>query len=123
MTDSENRPGSFARSLRTLKRAVVAALAAVVTTLVLGAAGASADTSTGFVLRVTCGSETATIVSPTSPAAVGQDTSSTRVFVLAVGALFAPDRFPAGKVMLCDLENLTTGSSFEDLPFLITGAP
>jgi hypothetical protein len=109
--------------LRTLKRAVIAAFAALIAALVVAPAGASADTSTGFVLRITCGSETATIVSPTGPAAVGQDTSSTGVFVLAVGALFAPERFPAGKVMLCDLENLTTGSSFEDLPFLITGAP
>lgn len=123
MTGSGNRQASFARSLRTLKRAVAAAFAAVIATLVVGTAGASADTSTGFVLRITCGSETATIVSPTSPAAVGQDISSTRVFVLAVGALFAPERFPAGKVMLCDLENLTTGSSFEDLPFLVRGAP
>jgi N-methylhydantoinase B/oxoprolinase/acetone carboxylase alpha subunit len=123
MTESANRTASFAGSSRTLKQAVGAALAAVIATLLVGTAGASADTSTGFVLRITCGSETATIVSPTSPAAVGQDISSTRVFVLAVGALFAPERFPAGKVMLCDLENLTTGSSFEDLPFLVTGAP
>jgi hypothetical protein len=123
VTDSGNRPASFARSLRTLKRAIAAAFAAVIATLFVGAASASADTRTGFVLRITCGSETATIVSPTSPAAVGQDISSTRVFVVAVGALLAPERFPAGKVMLCDFENLTTGSSFEDFPFLITGAP
>jgi hypothetical protein len=123
MMDSGNRPASSARSLMTLKRAIAAAFAAVIATLLLGAAGASADTSTGFVLRITCGSETATIVSPTSPAAVGQDISSTQVFVVAVGALFAPERFPAGKVMLCDFENLTTGSSFQDFPFLITGAP
>jgi hypothetical protein len=123
MTGSGNRPASFARSSRTLKQAVAAAFAGVIATLIVGTAGASADTTTGFVLRITCGSETATIVSPTSPAAVGQDVSSTRVFVLAVGALSAPDRFPAGRVMLCDLENLTTGSSFEDLPFLVTGAP
>jgi hypothetical protein len=45
------------------------------------------------------------------------------VFVLAVGVLLAPERFPAGKVVLCDLENLTTGDSFEDLPFLLRGAP
>jgi hypothetical protein len=72
---------------------------------------------------ITCGSETTTIVSPTSPAAVGQDISSTAVFVLAVGALVAPERFPEGKVVLCDLKNLTTGSTFEDLPFLVRGAP
>jgi N-methylhydantoinase B/oxoprolinase/acetone carboxylase alpha subunit len=102
---------------------MTATFALVVAMLLIGAANASADTSTGFVLRITCGAETTTIVSPTSPAAVGQDISSTRVFVVAVGALFAPERFPAGKVMLCDFENLTTGSSFEDFPFLITGAP
>jgi hypothetical protein len=48
---------------------------------------------------------------------------STRVFVLAVGALLAPEGFPEGKVVLCDLENLTTGNTFEDLPFLRKGAP
>ncbi len=74
-------------------------------------------------IEITCGSETTTTVSPTSPAAVAQDVSSTRVFVLAVGAFFAPERFPEGKVVICDLENLTTGNSFEDLPFLIRGAP
>jgi hypothetical protein len=123
MTAAQNGSASFGASWRTLKRAVAATFAVVIATLLFGAAGASADTSTGFVLRITCGSETATIVSPTSPAAVGQDISSTRVFVVAVGALFAPERFPAGKVMLCDFENLTTGSSFEDFPFLITGGP
>jgi hypothetical protein len=123
MRDSENRARAFLPALRALKRSVAAALAAAVATLILGAAAASADTSTGFVFEITCGSETATLVSPTSPAAVGQDVESTRVFVLAVGAFFAPERFPAGKIMLCDLKNLTTGSSFEDLPFLITGAP
>ena len=91
--------------------------------MLVGASGASADTRTGFVLRITCGSETTTIVSPTSAAAVGQDVESTRVFVLAVGALLAPERFPEGKVVLCDLENLTTGNTYEDLPFLIKGAP
>jgi hypothetical protein len=109
--------------MRNFKRSVATACAAAIATLIAGVAGASADSSTGFVLRITCGSETATIVSPTSPAAVGQDIESTRVFVLAVGALFAPERFPAGKVVLCDLENLTTGDSFEDLPFLLKGAP
>jgi hypothetical protein len=124
MTNSGEWPASLARSpLKTLKRAVAATFAAVIAALLVGAADASADTSTGFVFRITCGSETATIVSPTGPAAVGQDTSSTQVFVLAYGALNAPQGFPTGKVMLCDLENLTTGSTFEDLPFLIVGAP
>ena len=123
MRDSENRRRPFSPSLKALKRSVAAAFAAAIATLIVGAAGAYADTKTGFVLRITCGSETTTIVSPTSPAAVGQDIESTRVFVLAVGALLAPERFPAGKVVLCDLENLTTGDSFEDLPFLLKGAP
>jgi hypothetical protein len=108
---------------RNLKRSGVAALAGAIAMLIAGVGGASADTSTGFVLLITCGSETTTVVSPTSPAAVGQDIESTDVVVLAVGALFAPEHFPAGKVVLCDLENLTTGSKFEDLPFLLTGAP
>jgi hypothetical protein len=123
MRDSAKQRPSIALSLRVIKRSVMAACAVAIASLVAGAAGASADTSTGFVLEVTCDSETTTIVSPTSPAAVGQDISSTSVFVLAVGALFAPERFPEGKVVLCDLENLTTGSSFEDLPFLVRGAP
>jgi hypothetical protein len=40
-----------------------------------------------------------------------------------VGALFAPERFPEGKVVICDLTNLTTEDTFEDLPFLVRGAP
>ena len=107
---------------RALKRSVVAGLAAAIVTLV-GAPGASADPTKGFVIRITCGSETTTTVSPTIPAAVAHDPASTQVFVLAVGAFFAPERFPEGKVVLCDLENLTTGNTFEDLPFLVRGAP
>ena len=123
MRDSENRRG-FLPSLSPLKRSVAAAaLAAAIATLIIGAGVASADTKTGFVLEITCGSETTTIVSPTGPAAVGQDIESTQVFVLAYGALFATEAFPEGKVVLCDLKNLTTGSSFEDLPFLLEGAP
>jgi hypothetical protein len=123
MTDSAKRRRSVALSLRALKRSLAAAFAIAIATLVAGAAGAYADTSTGFVLEITCGSETTTIVSPTGPAAVGQDISSTEVFVLAYGALFAPEQFPEGKVVLCDLKNLTTGNTFEDLPFLVTGTP
>ncbi len=122
MRDSKQRQRWPVRSSRRSKRLVATALLAATGTLG-AAAAASADTRTGYVLRITCGSETAMIVSPTSAAAVGQDISSTRVFVLAVGALTAPDRFPAGKVVLCDFENLTTGDSFEDLPFLMRGAP
>jgi hypothetical protein len=43
--------------------------------------------------------------------------------VLAVGAYLRPDQFPDGKVMLCDLHNLTTGSVYTGLPFLVRGAP
>ena len=109
--------------MKALKRSVVAALAAAIVTLVAGVGGASADPTKGFVIRITCGSETTTTVSPTIPAAVAHDPESTQVFVLAVGEFFAPERFPEGKVVLCDLENLTTGNTFEDLPFLIKGAP
>lgn len=123
MWGSESRPRPLAPSSKALKRSFAAAIATTIAALVVGVTGAAGDTSTGFVLTVSCGSETATIVSPTSPAAAGQDVASTRVFVLAVGALFAPEHFPAGKVVLCDLDNLTTGSSFEDLPFLVKGAP
>jgi hypothetical protein len=100
-------------------------IAVVLAVLVIGAGVASADTHTGFVLTITCdGGPTTTIVSPTDPAAAGQDVSSTQVFVLAYGAIFASSHFPAGKVQYCDLENLTTGNSFQDVPFLILqGAP
>jgi hypothetical protein len=123
MRESAEQRRSFAPRLRALRRSVAGAFAVAIATFIAGAGGASADTSTGFVIEITCGSETTTTVSPTSPAAVAQDISSTRVFVLAVGALFAPERFPEGKVVICDLENLTTGNSFEDLPFLVRGAP
>ena|SRR5918996_215866 len=123
MRESAQRRRRVAPSLRAFGRSAAAAFAVAIATLVAGAGGASADTSTGFVIEITCGSETTTTVSPTSPAAVAQDISSTRVFVLAVGALFAPERFPEGKVVICDLTNLTTGDSFEDLPFLVRGAP
>jgi hypothetical protein len=96
----------------------------VLAALILGAATASADPKTGFVLEVTCGSETATIISPSGPAAVGHDIESTEVFVVAVAAIEAPaGRFPVGKVMLCDFKDLTTGTRREDVPFLVTGAP
>jgi hypothetical protein len=102
----------------------MAACAAAITTLVVGAGAASADTHTGFVLTVTCGSNPPiTVVSPTGPAAASQDVSSTGVIILAYGAIFAPSSFPSGKVVLCDLVNLTTGNSFKDVPFLIQGAP
>jgi hypothetical protein len=108
---------------RTVKRAAAAAFVVVTAVLVMGAGVASADTHTGFVLTVTCGSTTTTVVSPTGPAAASQDVSSTGVIILAYGAIFAPSSFPSGKVVFCDLVNLTTGNSFQDVPFLIQGAP
>jgi hypothetical protein len=44
------------------------------------------------------------------------------VIVIAYGALSAPASFPAGKVVLCDVTNLTIESGFEDVPFLVEGA-
>jgi hypothetical protein len=104
-------------------RAVIAVCAAAIAILVVGAGAASADTHTGYVLTVTCGSITTTVVSPTGPAAASQDVSSTGVIILAYGAIYASSSFPAGKVEYCDLVNLTTGNSFQDVPFLIQGAP
>jgi hypothetical protein len=117
------RLGSFVSPTRALSRPVATAFAVAIATFVMGTGAASADTHTGFVLTITCGTTTTTVVSPTSPAAASQDVASTGVIVLAYGALFAPDRFPAGKVVLCDIFNQTTGNSFEDLPFLVPGAP
>lgn len=92
--------------------------------LLLASAGAaSADTHTGYVVTITCNGVTTTYVTPTSPAAVAQDVSSTAVAVLSYGAYLVPDHFPAGKVVYCDLDNLTTGNSYTDLPFLVVGAP
>jgi hypothetical protein len=102
---------------------VTAACAVALATLVMGAGVASADTHTGYVLTVTCGTTTTTVVSPTDPAAASQDVSSTGVIILAYGAIYASSSFPAGKVEYCDLTNLTTGNSYQDVPFLIQGAP
>jgi hypothetical protein len=85
----------------------------------VGGGVASADTHTGYVLTVTCGSTTTTVVSPTSPAAASQEIASTGVIVLAYGAIYASSSFPSGKVEYCDLDNLTTGNSYQDVPFLI----
>ena len=103
-------------------RGLTAACAAAISLLV-GAGVATADTHTGYVLTVTCGSTTTTVVSPTGPAAASQDVSSTGVIILAYGASYASSSFPAGKVVYCDLTNLTTGNSYQDVPFLIQGAP
>jgi hypothetical protein len=103
-------------------RGVMAACVAAIMMLV-GAGAASADTHTGYVLTVTCGSTTTTVVSPTGPAAASQDVESVKTIILAYGNIFAPSRFPAGKVVYCDLYNVTTDDLFEDVPFLIKGAP
>jgi hypothetical protein len=91
--------------------------------LLIAAPAATADTHTGYVVDITCDGVTTTYVTPTSPAAVAQDVSSTHVAVLSYGAYLVPDHFPAGKVVYCDLDNLTTGNSYTDLPFLVVGAP
>jgi hypothetical protein len=107
------------RTQRRLGSIVLSAITVLLVMLVLGAGVASADTHTGFVLTVTCGSTTTTVVSPTDPAAASQDIASSGVFVLAYGAIFASSHFPPAKVQYCDLVNLTTGHSFTNVPFLI----
>ncbi len=91
--------------------------------LLVAAPAAMADTHTGYVVEVTCNGVTTTYVTPTSPAAAAQDVSSARVAVFSYGAYLVPDHFPAGKVVYCDLNNLTTGNSYTGLPFLVVGAP
>ena len=95
----------------------------VVGLLLTAGPAAKADTHTGYVVNITCNGVTTTYVTPTSPAAVAQDVSSTRVAVFSYGAYLVPDHFPAGKVVYYDLNNLTTGSSYTDRPFLVVGAP
>jgi hypothetical protein len=123
MRDSDRRRGSSVSLRKAIRRPVAAAFAAAVAVVLMGTGVASADTGTGFVLTITCDGVTTTVVSPTGPAAASQDVSSTGVVILAYGALFAPGTFPVGKVVLCDIHNLTTGNSFEDIPFLVTGPP
>ena len=120
MRGTHHRRATAAPSPKLLRRATVA-IAAVVALLSTGVGTASADTSTGFDFTIECGTESATLVSPTIPAAVAQDVHSSRVFVIAVAALVAPTgKFPENKLMTCTLHNLTTGNTFEDLPFLVT---
>jgi hypothetical protein len=92
-----------------------------------GAGAASADTSTGYVFTITCGTTVYTAVSPTNTAASLQVVGSTEVFVV-VGPIEiargnAADHFPAGKVQICSLVNLTTGHNIGPLAFLVEGAP
>ncbi len=120
MRGTHHRPATATRSLKLLRRATVA-IAAVVASLSTGVGTASADTRTGFDFTIECGTKSATLVLPTIPAAVAQDVQSSRVFVIAVAALVAPaGKFPENKLMTCTLHNLTTGNTFQDLPFLIT---
>jgi hypothetical protein len=115
--------GSHGLRFRAINRSVLTAFAAAIATSLAGAGVASADTHTGDQFKITCDGTVYYAVSPTSPAAVAQDVSSTQVFVLAYGALFAPNSFPAGKTQPCDLVNLTENIDFGVFPFLIQGAP
>jgi hypothetical protein len=91
--------------------------------LLTSVGSAAADTHTGYVVTITCNGVTTTYVTPTSPAAAAQDVSSTAVAVLSYGAYLVPAHFPAGKVVYCDLYNVTTDDSFTGLPFLVKGKP
>ena len=92
------------------------AITVIVASLSVGIGTAAADTRMGFDFTIECGSESATLVSPTIPAAVAQDVDSSRVFVVAVATLVAPTgQFPEDKLMTCTLHNLTTGNTFNDL--------
>jgi hypothetical protein len=115
--------GSRVSACLTVKRSAVGGLVAALVALMVGPGAATADTHTGFVLEITCGTTTTTVVSPTDPAAASQDVSGHGVIILSYGALLAPDHFPAGKVEYCDIFNETTGNTFTDLPFLLQGAP
>ena len=120
MKGTTQSQGPGPRSRKLLRRATLLSTA-MVASLSVGIGTASGDTSTGFDFTIECGTLSATLVSPTIPAAVAQDVDSRRVFVLAVGALVAPTgKFPENRLMTCTLHNLTTGNTFEDLPFLIT---
>jgi hypothetical protein len=110
-------------SSKTLKRSVALACLTAIFAPLLGTGIAAADTHTGFVATLTCGSTVYNVVSPTSPAAAIQDVSSTRTLVFAAGAFFAPAHFPGGKVQFCDWHNLTTGTIVLDMPILVRGAP
>jgi hypothetical protein len=120
---TESRRRFFHVSSRPIKRSVLAASAAAAFVPLMGTGVASADTHTGYVVELTCNGVTTTYVTPTGPAAAAQDVSSTAVAVLSYGAYLVPNHFPAGKVIYCDLDNLTTGHSYQDLPFLVVGEP
>ena len=86
------------------------AFATIGAAFAVGTTGAFADTHTGYHAEIICDSGTTTVVTPTSPAAASQDVSSTNTIVFAVGAFLQPDRFPAGKVVYRDFNNLATGN-------------
>lgn len=81
------------------------------------------DTHTGYVVKIICDGVTTTFVTPTISAAAAQVVVGTRVIVLTYGAYLVPSHFPAGKVVYCDLINVTTNNSFTSRPILVTGAP
>ena len=110
-------------SVQVIARLLLTAASAAALVPLISNGVAAADTHTGYVLTITCGDTSTTVVSPTSPAAASQDVSSTQTIILAGGAYFAPDHFPTGKVVYCDIYNETTNNFYPDLPFLIKGAP
>jgi hypothetical protein len=109
--------------MRASRRSMGAAFAAATVMAVAGTGVSAADTHTGYQAIITCDGTATNVVTPTSPAAASQDTSSTGVIIFAMGAYLAPDHFPAGKVQYCDFDNLTTGNSYTGFPFLVTGRP
>ena len=120
---------SYGLRSRAIRRSVLAAAAAAAATVIplAGAGAASADTHTGDVFTLTCGSTVYTAVSPTGKAASLQVVGSTEVFVAVIPVIGAKgnaaDHFPAGKVQICSLVNLTTGHNIGPLAFLVEGAP
>jgi hypothetical protein len=117
------REAALRSSSSTIRRSLGARAAPMFVTM-MGSGVAGADTHTGFEFTIDChDGDIRHLVSPTGAAAAAQDTSSRQVYVLAYAEFFAPDHFPAGKVVLCDLTNLTEGSFFPDLPFLVKVAP
>jgi hypothetical protein len=106
-----------------MKPKFVATVSAAAIMALVSTGVAAADTHTGYQAVITCDGTATNVVTPTSPAAATQDTSSTGVMIFAVGAYLVPDHFPAGKVQYCDFDNLTSGNSFTDFPFLVRGRP
>jgi hypothetical protein len=123
------RRASYGPWFRAIRRSVLAADAVAAATVIplAGAGTASADTHTGYVFTITCGTTVYTAVSPTNTAASLQVVDSTEVFVAVIPVVAAKgnaaDHFPAGKIQYCGLVNLTTGHNIGQVPFLVKGAP